>query len=76
MFWKMGVLEILKRNKITQGLGMPVGGGGGGALFWEGCRLPACGFAREWAALQFQYCIYTWRSISLILISLNFTPNN
>ena len=52
MFWKMGVLEILKRNKITQGLGMPVGGwGGGGALFWEGCRLPACGFAREWAAL-------------------------
>ena len=29
MFWKMGVLEILKRNKITQGLGMPVGGGGG-----------------------------------------------
>ena len=51
MFWKMGVLEILKRNKITQGLGMPVWGGRGGALFWEGCRLPACGFAREWAAL-------------------------
>ena len=23
----MGVLDILKRNKITQGLGMPVGGG-------------------------------------------------
>ena len=41
MFWKMGVLEILKRNKITQGLGMPVGGGG--AFFWEGGRLPAGG---------------------------------
>ena len=25
MFWKISVLGILKRNKITQGLGMPVG---------------------------------------------------
>ena len=25
---------------------------------------------------EFQYCIYNWLSISLILTSLNFTPNN
>ena len=46
MFWKMGVLGILKRNKITQGVGMPVG------AFLYDCRIEACGFAREWAPLR------------------------
>ena len=38
----MGVLGILKRNEIIQGLGMLVAGS-----FLEVSRLQACGFARE-----------------------------
>ena len=43
----MGVLRILKPNKITQGLGMPVGGSS-----LVRFQASACGFAREWAPLQ------------------------
>ena len=43
----MGVLGILKRNKITHGLGMPVGGS-----FLVRLQASICDFAREWVPLR------------------------